>query len=80
MSLSREQVIAGRKALGWSRAKLSTASGVGSGVIVIFENGMHVPPAGALAALTRAFAAAGLEFVEGEPGVRLKPTGTIRSS
>jgi transcriptional regulator with XRE-family HTH domain len=73
MSLSREQVIAARKVLGWSRVKLSTVSGVGNGVIVIFENGLHVPPSGALAALKRALEAAGVEFTnDGEPGARMK--------
>src|SRR5260370_34519379 len=40
MNLSREQVIAARKGLGWSRVKLSTVSGGGHGVIGIFENSM----------------------------------------
>ena len=73
MTLTRAQVIAARKLLGWSRVKLAIESGIGNGTIVTFENGLHVPHAGAITALKRAFEAGGVEFTNGgEPGVRLR--------
>jgi transcriptional regulator with XRE-family HTH domain len=73
MRLTRGQVTGARKLLGWSRVKLAIESGVGNGTIVTFENGLHVPHAGVLAALKRALEAAGVQFTNGdEPGVKLR--------
>src|ERR1700688_3503386 len=78
MTITGQQVKAARELLGWSRAKLSAESGVGSGTIVIFENGLHPQQAGTLATLKRALEAAGLEFTSGgEPRLKLRKPKTL---
>jgi transcriptional regulator with XRE-family HTH domain len=64
---------AARKLLGWSRAKLSTESGVGVATIVIFENGLQPQKAATLGALKRALETAGLVFTDvGELRLKLR--------
>jgi transcriptional regulator with XRE-family HTH domain len=58
--------------LDWSQPDLAEAAGVGLVTIQNFEGGKSEPYAGTLRLLLDAFAAAGIEFTNGDaPGVRL---------
>jgi hypothetical protein len=75
MTITGEQVKEARKLLGWSRIELMLASGIGSGVIKVFETSKHVQPRDVATALRRALKSAGIVFVEEngeEPRVRLR--------
>ena len=63
-----------RAALGWSVRDLAREASVGVNTVVRFEAGQVQPIAATLAAIQRAFEAAGIIFIEqddGGPGVRL---------
>ena len=58
-----------RGALGWSIRDLAREASVGSATVTRFENGQAEPIPATLAAMRRAFEAAGIEF---------KPDGSVR--
>ena len=60
-----------RAALGWSIVELSNQSEVGVSTILRFETGKRQPNPSTLAALKRAFEAAGAEFIE-DHGVSIR--------
>lgn len=73
--LTREQCRAGRAMLDWSRGDLAKACGLSERTITDFERGARDPHANNLAAIVRAFEAAGLEFIPengGGAGIRFK--------
>jgi transcriptional regulator with XRE-family HTH domain len=66
------QVKAARKLLGWSQVRLAGQSGVKSSAIGKFEMGVRQLPEPKVAAIRQALEAAGIEFADGAPGVRLR--------
>ena len=75
MAITGEQVREVRKLLGWSRIQLTLASGIGSGVIKVFEASKHVQPRDVTSALRRTLKSAGIVFIAeygSGPRVRLK--------
>jgi transcriptional regulator with XRE-family HTH domain len=71
MSMSREQLIAARKLLGWSTLDLARKAGVGETTIGEFERDTRRPQLRHVSAIKRALEAGGVEFTEGRAGVRL---------
>jgi transcriptional regulator with XRE-family HTH domain len=72
MSFIPAQCRAARGLLGWSQARLATASQLAAETIADFERQSGAPEAPALAAARAALEAAGVEFTNGgQPGVRL---------
>jgi transcriptional regulator with XRE-family HTH domain len=66
---------AARGLLDWTQDELATAAGVGLSTVRDFESGRREPIRNNLAAMHRAFEAAGIEFLNGNaPGVRFRPT------
>jgi len=78
MAITGEQVKAARQLLKWSQYRLASESraSVGAGGIGLFERGQRQPSMHILLAIQGALEAAGVEFVEGEPGVRLRKAQT----
>jgi transcriptional regulator with XRE-family HTH domain len=71
--LSAPQLRAARGLLGWSQTEAATAAKVGLSTLKNFELGKSTPIENNLAAIQRAFEAAGVEFTNGgEPGVKLR--------
>ena len=73
--LTREQCRAGRAMLDWSRGELASACGLSERTITDFERRAREPHANNLAAMARAFEAAGLEFIPengGGAGIRFR--------
>ena len=65
-----------RAALGWSTRDLSERAQVGVATINRFETEARTPIPATMAAIQRAFEAAGVEFTNGDaPGVRLHTQG-----
>jgi ribosome-binding protein aMBF1 (putative translation factor) len=71
MTISGNQVRAARELLGWSRYTLAGKCKPGETTIRYFENGTRRPPFNVLA-IRRALEAAGVEFTDEHPGVRLR--------
>jgi hypothetical protein len=75
MSITGAQCVAARSLLGWSRIRLTLASGVASGVIKVFETSEHVQPREVISTLTRTLKSAGVIFIDengAQPWVRMK--------
>jgi transcriptional regulator with XRE-family HTH domain len=75
MTLTAAQARAARGLLGMTQVQLAIESGVSLSTIAHFERGQRQPAPDNLAALQRAFEAAGVEFLDengGGAGVRLK--------
>lgn len=75
MSLTPAQSRAARGLLDWPQMQLAQLSNLSESTIRDFEKGRRVPSANNLAAVQRAFEAAGVEFIPqngGGPGVRLR--------
>ena len=72
MTVTGAQVKAARELLRWSHDALAVRTRVSPTVISHFETGARRIPVLSVSAIQRALEAAGVEFVEGEPGVRLK--------
>jgi transcriptional regulator with XRE-family HTH domain len=75
MKVTPEQCRAARGLLDWSQAELAVKAGVGVVTVRQFESAVHVPRRATLDVVSRAFEAAGVEFIEengGGPGVRLR--------
>jgi DNA-binding XRE family transcriptional regulator len=71
MSMSREQLIAARKLLGWSQMDLARKAGVSETTIGYFERDTRRPQLPYVSAMKRALEDGGVEFTEGRAGVRL---------
>lgn len=75
ISITPAQSKGARGMLDWSRKQLADSSGLAERTIIDFERGARVPHQNNLAAIQRAFEAAGVEFIAengGGPGVRLQ--------
>ena len=70
--VSGEQCRAARRLVGWSLEKHAHRAGVSLQVIGAFERGESVPRPEKLAAIMGALKAAGVEFIEEAPGVKIK--------
>jgi transcriptional regulator with XRE-family HTH domain len=71
MTISGAQVTAARDLLGWSQEKLALEAGVDTRTVCSFETGKSRPLVMTVSLIQRALEEAGVEFVDGEPGVRL---------
>jgi transcriptional regulator with XRE-family HTH domain len=79
MSMSREQLIAARKLLGWSQMDLACKAGVSQTTIGAFERDARRPQLPYVSALKSALEDGGVEFTEGRAGVRLAwPRNALR--
>jgi len=65
------QITAARELLHWTKADLAERARINRRTVSNVETGKHVPNPNTLHSIRRAFEAAGIEFVEGSPGVRL---------
>jgi transcriptional regulator with XRE-family HTH domain len=63
---------AARGLLGWTQGQLADAACTSQGAVGNFESGKRPTSDRMILAFRRALAAAGVEFTEGAPGVRLK--------
>jgi transcriptional regulator with XRE-family HTH domain len=74
MTITGQQVKAARQLLGRSQFQLAaeTHATVGATTIGLFERGKIQPSIRIVLAIQSALEAAGVEFVDGEPGVKLK--------
>jgi transcriptional regulator with XRE-family HTH domain len=72
MTITGAQLKAAHELIGLSQLALAVQLQVGRWAIAEFEAGEATLSAEALDALRRALEAAGLEFFDGEPGVRLR--------
>jgi transcriptional regulator with XRE-family HTH domain len=70
--ITGEQVKAARELLGWSQVRLSSKSGFGDSTNSKFERGEIRPSVLSLTTIKRTLEDAGVDFGEGEPGVKLK--------
>jgi transcriptional regulator with XRE-family HTH domain len=70
--LTGDQCKEARALLGWSREDLSGAGVVAVRTIMLFEHGATQPRRASIAAIRTALEAAGVEFTDVNPGVRLK--------
>ena len=72
MTITGQQVKAARFLLGWSQEKQAGEAGLSKLTVRNFETGKGRPIVRTVRKIQRAFEAAGVEFVDGEPGVKLK--------
>jgi DNA-binding XRE family transcriptional regulator len=72
MTITGQQVKAARMLLGWSQFKLAAEIRISETTIGHFEIGRRWPSARIVSAIQRTLEIAGVEFVDGEPGVTLK--------
>ena len=75
--ITSAQIRAARALLDWSRAELSTYSGIGASALMRLESSNGIPAGNikTFEAVQKAFEAAGIEFIgtpEDGPGVRLR--------
>jgi transcriptional regulator with XRE-family HTH domain len=70
--ITGRQVKVAREMLGWSLARLASMAAVSDETIRKLESGRHRPGGDTILSIQHALEAAGVEFVEGVPGVRLK--------
>jgi transcriptional regulator with XRE-family HTH domain len=83
MTMTPEQLRAGRALLHWTQGKLSEASGVSRGTLADFESGKRVPFYRTIDDLRRTLESAGVIFLEENdegPGVRLRRQRLISNS
>jgi transcriptional regulator with XRE-family HTH domain len=76
MTITPALVRAARALLGWSQKELGRRSNVSKSVIAAFETRKRLPGRGGVDDLRRTLEGAGIEFVDGEPGVRLRKAPT----
>ena len=72
MTITGEQVKAARLLLGWSQSKLAAETGVTAATIAKFEEGKQRLPMLDVSVVRRMLSDAGIDFMEGKPGVRLR--------
>jgi DNA-binding XRE family transcriptional regulator len=66
------QCLEARALLGWSRDHLAPLCGLSPTTLLRFETGARFPKSEDIAAIQQALEAAGVEFTNGEPGVKLR--------
>ena len=62
-----EEIRAARTLLGWSKTDLAEHARINRRTVANIETGKHAPSPSILLSIQRAFAAAGIEFVDGSP-------------
>jgi transcriptional regulator with XRE-family HTH domain len=72
IAITGQQVKAARALLRWTQSELGGQTGVSASTVGHFEAGKRRPPVLSISVIQRALEAGGIEFVEGEPGVKLK--------
>ena len=72
MTISGAQVKAARLLLGWSQSKLAAETGVTAATIAKFEEDKQRQPMLDVSVVRRMLGDAGIEFIDGEPGARLR--------
>jgi transcriptional regulator with XRE-family HTH domain len=72
MNITGAQVKAARLLLGWSQPKLAAETGVTAATIAKFEEGKQRPAMLDVSVVRRMLCDAGIEFVDGEPDVKLR--------
>jgi transcriptional regulator with XRE-family HTH domain len=77
VSITPAECKAARKLMGWSQPKLAEMLFVPGTVIGEFERRRRLSPSLNLRKLRGIFEAAGIEFTDGEPGVKLKAKPTV---
>jgi transcriptional regulator with XRE-family HTH domain len=77
MTITGQQAKAARQLLRWSRAKLAAETGVVAATIAKFEDGKELPAMLDLSVVRRMLNDAGVEFTEGQPGVKLQAAGRL---
>ena len=75
MTITGAQVKAARQLLGWTPSELGGQTGVSSSTIGHLEGGKCRPSVLIVSTVQRALEAAGIEFVRGEPDVKLSKAG-----
>jgi transcriptional regulator with XRE-family HTH domain len=75
MAITSAQLKEARKLLGWALKTLEGKSGVASTIIANFEADKGRPSVLQLTVLRRVIEAAGVEFIDGQPGARMKAVG-----
>ena len=70
--ITGEQCRAARRLLGWSLEKYAHRAGVSLGAIGAFERGESMPRPETLEAIIGTLKAAGVEFIEDAPGVKIR--------
>jgi transcriptional regulator with XRE-family HTH domain len=71
MTITSQQVKAARLLLGWSQEKLAAEAGINTRTVGKFETGERRAAVLSVSMIQRTLEAAGVEFVDGEPGVNL---------
>ena len=72
MTITGQQVKAARQLLRWTQDTLAAQVRISPTTIGHFENGKRPPSMLMISTIQRALERAGVEFVDGEPGVKLK--------
>jgi transcriptional regulator with XRE-family HTH domain len=72
MTITGRQINVARLLLGWSREKLAAEANLSTRTIMNFEGHIGRPLVRTVRKIQRAFEAAGGEFVDSEPGVKLR--------
>jgi transcriptional regulator with XRE-family HTH domain len=72
MIITSAQVKAARQLLGWTQSRLAAEVGVSASNIAKLENGDGAISVLTVSTIRRALTEAGIEFVESEPGVKLR--------
>jgi transcriptional regulator with XRE-family HTH domain len=70
--ITGEQIKAARKLLGWSQMTLAFEARVDQSTVAKFERGESRPSVTTVSTIKRTLESAGVEFLEYEPGVKLK--------
>jgi transcriptional regulator with XRE-family HTH domain len=70
--ITGEQVKAARKLLGWSQMTLALEASLDQSTIAKFERGESRPSVLSVSKIKRSLEGAGVEFLEYEPGAKLK--------
>jgi transcriptional regulator with XRE-family HTH domain len=71
MTITGQQVKAARALLGWSQEKMAAKADLDTRTVANLEGGNAQPSVRSVRKIQRALEEAGVEFVEGEFGVRL---------
>ena len=69
--MTAAQIKAARKLLGWTKQDLAERAHIDRRTVANVEMGKHLPFPSTLSSIRKAFEAAGLEFVEGRPAMRV---------
>jgi transcriptional regulator with XRE-family HTH domain len=75
--ITGEQVRAARKLLGWPQMTLALEASVTPSTVLKFERGEGRPSVLSVSTIKRTLEGAGVEFPEGEPGVKLKANPAV---